>query len=115
MWWIKNHVRITPFSAFVAYTCLLFLSAIRHRPLEKLIEGLKSPDTSSLLLPDLLSLSDPFGGSVEESSKGRHVFICVHIVERLKPKTKPILFFIFKKIIHDQLFAPSRWPNIFYK
>ncbi|XP_054600267.2 AP2-associated protein kinase 1 isoform X2 [Nothobranchius furzeri] len=32
---------------------------------EKLIEGLKSPDTSSLLLPDLLSLSDPFGGSVE--------------------------------------------------
>ncbi|KAK2819110.1 hypothetical protein Q5P01_024671 [Channa striata] len=36
---------------------------------EKLIEGLKSPDTSSLMLPDLLSLSDPFGGSVEESSK----------------------------------------------
>ncbi|XP_034457740.1 AP2-associated protein kinase 1-like isoform X1 [Hippoglossus hippoglossus] len=36
---------------------------------EKLIEGLKSPDTSSLLLPDLLSLSDPFGGSVEESAK----------------------------------------------
>ncbi|XP_078143150.1 AP2-associated protein kinase 1 isoform X1 [Centroberyx gerrardi] len=36
---------------------------------EKLIEGLKSPDTSSLLLPDLLSLADPFGGSVEESAK----------------------------------------------
>ncbi|XP_070844759.1 AP2-associated protein kinase 1-like isoform X2 [Chaetodon trifascialis] len=36
---------------------------------EKLIEGLKSPDTSSLMLPDLLSLSDPFGGSVEESAK----------------------------------------------
>ncbi|XP_051267833.1 AP2-associated protein kinase 1 isoform X3 [Dicentrarchus labrax] len=35
----------------------------------KLIEGLKSPDTSSLMLPDLLSLSDPFGGSVEESAK----------------------------------------------
>ncbi|XP_056875281.1 AP2-associated protein kinase 1-like isoform X2 [Takifugu flavidus] len=34
---------------------------------EKLIEGLKSPDTSSLMLPDLLSLSDPFSGSVEES------------------------------------------------
>ncbi|XP_037548085.1 AP2-associated protein kinase 1 [Nematolebias whitei] len=32
---------------------------------EKLIEGLKSPDTSSLLLPDLLSLSDPFGESVQ--------------------------------------------------
>lgn len=37
---------------------------------EKLIEGLKSPDTSSLMLPDLLSLSDPFSGSVEESGKG---------------------------------------------
>ncbi|XP_068562133.1 AP2-associated protein kinase 1-like isoform X1 [Cebidichthys violaceus] len=36
---------------------------------EKLIEGLKSPDTSSLMLPDLLSLSDPFGGSVEDSAK----------------------------------------------
>ncbi|CAF99284.1 unnamed protein product [Tetraodon nigroviridis] len=36
---------------------------------EKLIEGLKSPDTSSLMLPDLLSLSDPFSGSVEESVK----------------------------------------------
>ncbi|XP_026152686.1 AP2-associated protein kinase 1-like isoform X2 [Mastacembelus armatus] len=36
---------------------------------EKLIEGLKSPDTSALMLPDLLSLSDPFGGSVEESAK----------------------------------------------
>ncbi|KAM3874300.1 AP2-associated protein kinase 1-like [Diretmus argenteus] len=36
---------------------------------EKLIEGLKSPDTSSLMLPDLLSLADPFGGSVEESAK----------------------------------------------
>lgn len=35
----------------------------------KLIEGLKSPDTSTLILPDLLSLSDPFGGSVEESAK----------------------------------------------
>lgn len=38
--------------------------------LEKLIEGLKSPDTSSLMLPDLLSLSDPFSGSVEESVQG---------------------------------------------
>ncbi|XP_033832008.1 AP2-associated protein kinase 1 isoform X2 [Periophthalmus magnuspinnatus] len=36
---------------------------------EKLIEGLKSPDTSSLMLPDLLSLSDPFGGAMEESAK----------------------------------------------
>ncbi|TMS08495.1 AP2-associated protein kinase 1 [Larimichthys crocea] len=38
---------------------------------EKLIEGLKSPDTSSLMLPDLLSLSDPFGGAVEEPAKGK--------------------------------------------
>uniref|UniRef100_UPI0037E77A3A AP2-associated protein kinase 1-like isoform X1 n=1 Tax=Semicossyphus pulcher TaxID=241346 RepID=UPI0037E77A3A len=36
---------------------------------EKLIEGLKSPEPSSLMLPDLLSLSDPFGGSVEETAK----------------------------------------------
>ncbi|XP_034402295.1 AP2-associated protein kinase 1-like isoform X2 [Cyclopterus lumpus] len=36
---------------------------------EKLIEGLKSPDISSLMLPDLLSMSDPFGGSVEDSAK----------------------------------------------
>ncbi|KAK3522103.1 hypothetical protein QTP70_025278 [Hemibagrus guttatus] len=32
---------------------------------EKLIEGLKSPD-ASLMLPDLLSMSDPFGSSVED-------------------------------------------------
>ncbi|XP_059906048.1 AP2-associated protein kinase 1-like isoform X7 [Gadus macrocephalus] len=38
-------------------------------PAEKLIEGLKSPDTSSLLLPDLLSLADPFGGSSQDSAK----------------------------------------------
>ncbi|XP_061148686.1 AP2-associated protein kinase 1-like isoform X1 [Syngnathus typhle] len=36
---------------------------------EKLIEGLKSPDVSSLMLPDLLSLSDPFGSSVDDSAK----------------------------------------------
>ncbi|XP_064203538.1 AP2-associated protein kinase 1-like isoform X4 [Anguilla rostrata] len=34
---------------------------------EKLIEGLKSPETS-LLLPDLLPLADPFGSSAEGSS-----------------------------------------------
>ncbi|XP_034168572.2 AP2-associated protein kinase 1 isoform X2 [Pangasianodon hypophthalmus] len=36
---------------------------------EKLIEGLKSPD-ASLLLPDLLSMSDPFGSSVEDMRDG---------------------------------------------
>lgn len=38
---------------------------------EKLIEGLKSPDTSSLLLPDLLSLNDPFGSSLEPPVDGK--------------------------------------------
>ncbi|XP_052423001.1 AP2-associated protein kinase 1 isoform X4 [Carassius gibelio] len=33
---------------------------------EKLIEGLKSPDTS-LMLPDLLSMADPFGSSMDDS------------------------------------------------
>ncbi|XP_023839571.1 AP2-associated protein kinase 1 isoform X1 [Salvelinus sp. IW2-2015] len=33
---------------------------------EKLIEGLKSPDTH-LLLPDLLSMADPFSGTMEEA------------------------------------------------
>ncbi|KAG9354778.1 hypothetical protein JZ751_001491 [Albula glossodonta] len=37
---------------------------------EKLIEGLKSPETS-LLLPDLLPLNDPFGSSAEGSSNGK--------------------------------------------
>ncbi|KAM9455671.1 AP2-associated protein kinase 1 isoform 2-T2 [Clarias gariepinus] len=36
---------------------------------EKLIEGLKSPD-ASLMLPDLLSMSDPFGSSVEDIRDG---------------------------------------------
>ncbi|XP_060764311.1 AP2-associated protein kinase 1 isoform X2 [Neoarius graeffei] len=36
---------------------------------EKLIEGLKSPD-ASLMLPDLLSMSDPFGSSVEDTRDG---------------------------------------------
>lgn len=48
-------------------------SLILHYLSEKLIEGLKSPDTSSLMIPDLLSLSDPFSGSMEESVKG----VCV--------------------------------------
>lgn len=39
--------------------CFLFTSLPN---LEKLIEGLKSPDTS-LLLPDLLPMTDPFGST----------------------------------------------------
>uniref|UniRef100_A0A671SAS4 non-specific serine/threonine protein kinase n=1 Tax=Sinocyclocheilus anshuiensis TaxID=1608454 RepID=A0A671SAS4_9TELE len=36
---------------------------------EKLIEGLKSPDTS-LMLPDLLSMADPFGCSIDDTRDG---------------------------------------------
>lgn len=36
---------------------------------EKLIEGLKSPDTS-LMLPDLLSMADPFGSSMDDTRDG---------------------------------------------
>ncbi|KAL6472572.1 hypothetical protein MHYP_G00187600 [Metynnis hypsauchen] len=36
---------------------------------EKLIEGLKSPE-ASLMLPDLLSMADPFGSSVEDTRDG---------------------------------------------
>ncbi|XP_046870657.1 AP2-associated protein kinase 1-like isoform X3 [Hypomesus transpacificus] len=43
---------------------------------EKLIEGLKSPDPS-LMLPYLLSLADPFGGSVEESAKAASAEVSV--------------------------------------
>jgi len=39
---------------------LLSLTSLPN--LEKLIEGLKSPDTS-LLLPDLLPMTDPFGST----------------------------------------------------
>ncbi|XP_078141273.1 AP2-associated protein kinase 1 isoform X1 [Centroberyx gerrardi] len=42
---------------------------------EKLIEGLKSPETS-LLLPDLLPLSDPFSSSAE-SSTNANAEVCV--------------------------------------
>uniref|UniRef100_A0A8C9W8N5 non-specific serine/threonine protein kinase n=1 Tax=Scleropages formosus TaxID=113540 RepID=A0A8C9W8N5_SCLFO len=41
---------------------------------EKLIEGLKSPETS-LLLPDLLPLTDPFGSSAEGSSNGNGILL----------------------------------------
>lgn len=41
--------------------------------LEKLIEGLKSPDTS-LLLPDLLPMTDPFG-STSDAVTGK-VLVC---------------------------------------
>uniref|UniRef100_A0A8D2ZFT5 non-specific serine/threonine protein kinase n=1 Tax=Scophthalmus maximus TaxID=52904 RepID=A0A8D2ZFT5_SCOMX len=69
-------------------------------PFEKLIEGLKSPDTSSLMLPDLLSLSDPFGGSLEESAKG----VCVCFTFGLYMCSFPLSFHPFtqkKKDFHS--------------
>ncbi|KAG8012173.1 AP2-associated protein kinase 1, partial [Nibea albiflora] len=42
---------------------------------EKLIEGLKSPETS-LLLPDLLTLADPFNSSAENSTNAK-TGVCV--------------------------------------
>ncbi|XP_027133234.1 AP2-associated protein kinase 1 isoform X5 [Larimichthys crocea] len=42
---------------------------------EKLIEGLKSPETS-LLLPDLLTLADPFNSSAENSTNAKTA-VCV--------------------------------------
>ncbi|XP_041692150.2 AP2-associated protein kinase 1 isoform X12 [Coregonus clupeaformis] len=43
---------------------------------EKLIEGLKSPETS-LLLPDLLPLADPFSSSAEGNSNAAKAEMCV--------------------------------------
>lgn len=49
-------------------------SALSSLPdLEKLIEGLKSPDTS-LLLPDLLPMTDPFG-STSDAVIGNVIFV----------------------------------------
>uniref|UniRef100_A0AAR2IVJ8 non-specific serine/threonine protein kinase n=1 Tax=Pygocentrus nattereri TaxID=42514 RepID=A0AAR2IVJ8_PYGNA len=52
-------------------TALFHYDAISHVCLctEKLIEGLKSPE-ASLMLPDLLSMADPFGSSVEDTRDG---------------------------------------------
>ncbi|XP_039624432.1 AP2-associated protein kinase 1 isoform X3 [Polypterus senegalus] len=50
---------------------------------EKLIEGLKSPETS-LLLHDLLPLSDPFGSSVD-SSNGKSDVLVDSLIPGLEP------------------------------
>lgn len=44
------------------YNLIAFAFSLPLSQLEKLIEGLKSPDTS-LLLPDLLPMTDPFGST----------------------------------------------------
>ncbi|XP_076139943.1 AP2-associated protein kinase 1-like isoform X2 [Alosa pseudoharengus] len=53
---------------------------------EKLIEGLKSPDTS-LLLPDLLSLNDPFGSSLEPPADGDPE-VCDSLIPGLLPQAQ---------------------------
>ncbi|KAL2099979.1 hypothetical protein ACEWY4_004373 [Coilia grayii] len=52
---------------------------------EKLIEGLKSPDTS-LLLPDLLSLNDPFGSSLEPPADAGDPEVCDSLIPGLLPQ-----------------------------
>uniref|UniRef100_A0A671SC27 non-specific serine/threonine protein kinase n=1 Tax=Sinocyclocheilus anshuiensis TaxID=1608454 RepID=A0A671SC27_9TELE len=48
--------------------CTVILKLMFHSYMnfKKLIEGLKSPDTS-LMLPDLLSMADPFGCSIDDT------------------------------------------------
>ncbi|CDQ57087.1 unnamed protein product [Oncorhynchus mykiss] len=54
------------FLLFSPFPFTLPRSSFLSGPLEKLIEGLKSPDTHHLL-PDLLSMADPFGRTVVEA------------------------------------------------
>ncbi len=70
-----------------AFLCLFWLTrAVFSGWLtEKLIEGLKSPDTS-LMLPDLLSMADPFGSSMDETRDGNHfcwLFLCAFVLQKL--------------------------------
>lgn len=52
---------------------------------EKLIEGLKSPDTS-LMLPDLLSMADPFGSSMDDTIDAKMVEVCLDtLIPGLEP------------------------------
>uniref|UniRef100_A0A8C8MEY6 non-specific serine/threonine protein kinase n=1 Tax=Oncorhynchus tshawytscha TaxID=74940 RepID=A0A8C8MEY6_ONCTS len=57
------------FFLFSPFPFTLPRSSFLSGPLEKLIEGLKSPDTHHLL-PDLLSMADPFGRTVVEAVNG---------------------------------------------
>ncbi|KAG7476349.1 hypothetical protein MATL_G00081910 [Megalops atlanticus] len=70
-------------------TLLTVPAAIRPLALsdtpEKLIEGLKSPETS-LLLPDLLSLADPFGSSAEGTSNDVSVDSLIPGLEAPQPQ-----------------------------
>ncbi|XP_051972066.1 AP2-associated protein kinase 1-like isoform X3 [Xyrauchen texanus] len=51
---------------------------------EKLIEGLKSPDTS-LMLPDLLSMADPFGSSIDDNRYAKTEVCLDYLIPGLEP------------------------------
>ncbi|XP_016342383.1 AP2-associated protein kinase 1-like isoform X2 [Sinocyclocheilus anshuiensis] len=51
---------------------------------EKLIEGLKSPDTS-LMLPDLLSMADPFGCSIDDTRDAKTEVCLDSLIPGLEP------------------------------
>uniref|UniRef100_A0A8C1K1B0 non-specific serine/threonine protein kinase n=1 Tax=Cyprinus carpio TaxID=7962 RepID=A0A8C1K1B0_CYPCA len=51
---------------------------------EKLIEGLKSPDTS-LMLPDLLSMADPFGSSMDDTRDAKTEVCFDSLIPGLEP------------------------------
>ncbi|XP_058644861.1 AP2-associated protein kinase 1 isoform X2 [Onychostoma macrolepis] len=51
---------------------------------EKLIEGLKSPDTS-LMLPDLLSMADPFGSSMDDTRDAKTEVCLDSLIPGLEP------------------------------
>ncbi|XP_076852762.1 AP2-associated protein kinase 1-like [Brachyhypopomus gauderio] len=70
---------------------------------EKLIEGLKSPD-ASLMLPDLLSLADPFGSSVEDTRDGV-IEVCVDslIPGLVAPQTHPVQTDVSSAVMADAL------------
>ncbi|XP_051541250.1 AP2-associated protein kinase 1-like isoform X3 [Myxocyprinus asiaticus] len=51
---------------------------------EKLIEGLKSPDTS-LMLPDLLSMADPFGSSMDDNTNAKTEMCLDSLIPGLEP------------------------------
>ncbi|XP_059401372.1 AP2-associated protein kinase 1 isoform X2 [Carassius carassius] len=51
---------------------------------EKLIEGLKSPDTS-FMLPDLLSMADPFGSSIDDTRDAKTEVCLETLIPGLEP------------------------------
>ncbi|KAG9263400.1 AP2-associated protein kinase 1-like [Astyanax mexicanus] len=69
---------------------------------EKLIEGLKSPD-ASLMLPDLLSMSDPFGSSVEDSRDGLVACVDSLIPGLEAPQVHPVQMDAGAAVITDSL------------